>query len=110
MVCPDAELASRLRAACAELGIDGVTHLAQYPRIGGLAAALAEHQANLCLIDVATHAEFALLLIGEASAAVPVVALNPHNDADLILRCLRRGAVIVCIASVRDNRCYAGNS
>src|ERR1035441_10421105 len=74
MVCPDAELASRLRAACAEVGINGVTHLSQYPRIGGLASALAERQANLCLIDVAAHAEFALLLIGEASAVAPVVA------------------------------------
>ena len=92
MVCPDAELASRLRAACAEVGIDGVTNLAQYPRIGGLASVLAEREANLCLIDVAAHAEFALLLIGEASASVPVVALNTRNDADLILRCLRRGA------------------
>ena len=73
MVCPDAELAGRLRAACAELGINGVTHLAQYPRIGALASALMEHQANLCFIDVAAHAEFALLLIGEASASAPVV-------------------------------------
>ena len=84
MVCPDADLAASLRATCAELGINGVTHLAQYPRIGALAIALAERQANLCLIDVAAHAEFALLLIGEASAAVPVVALNTRNDADLI--------------------------
>jgi len=92
MVCPDAELAGRLRAACEELGIKGITHLAQYPRIGALAGALAERQANLCLIDVSVHAEFALLLIGEASPTVPVVALNTRNDADLILRCLRRGA------------------
>jgi pilus assembly protein CpaE len=92
IVCPDAVLAPRLAAACAELRIRGVSHLAQYPRIGGLASVLAERQANLCLIDVAAHSEFALLLIGEAAAAVPVVALNTHNDADLILRCLRRGA------------------
>src|ERR1019366_5960634 len=92
MVCPDADLAASLRATRAELGINGVTHLAQYPRIGALAIALAERQANLCLIDVTAHAEFALLLIGEAAAAVPVVALNARNDADLILRCLRRGA------------------
>jgi pilus assembly protein CpaE len=92
MVCLDADLAARLGAACAELGMGRVTHLAQYPRIGALAAALAGQQANLCLIDVAAHAEFALLLIGEASASVPVVALNTRNDADLILRCLRRGA------------------
>ncbi len=92
LVCPDAELAGRLHAACAELGISSVTHLAQYPRIGALSSALAERSANLCLIDVSAHAEFALLLIGEASAAVPVVALNTRNDADLILRCLRRGA------------------
>jgi len=92
VVCPDGALADRLRAACEELGIGGAIHLAQYPRIGALAGALAEHQANLCLIDVTGHAEFALLLIGEAAAGVPVVALNTHNDADLILRCLRRGA------------------
>jgi pilus assembly protein CpaE len=92
IVCPDATLASGLQAACAELRINSVLYLAQYPRIGGLVSILAERQANLCLIDVAAHVEFALLLIGEASAAVPVVALNTRNDADLILRCLRRGA------------------
>ena len=92
LVCPDAALAGQLRAACGELGTHTPALLAQYPRIGGLAAALTEHRANVCLIDVGAHAEFALLLIGEAAAAVPVVALNTRNDAELILRCLRRGA------------------
>jgi pilus assembly protein CpaE len=72
--------------------VQSIDHLARYPQTGALAAALAEHHANLCLIDVAAHPESALLLIGEASAAAPVVALNTRNDADLILRCLRRGA------------------
>jgi pilus assembly protein CpaE len=92
MVCPHRELAGRTGAAFTELGIAPVTHLAEYPRMGSLAEAAVEAGCNLCLLDVASNPEHAMLLIAEASAAMPVVALSTRKDADLILRCLHRGA------------------
>lgn len=92
IVCPSRELSGRVRSAFTELGIAAVTHLAEYPRRGTLAGVAAQGGCNLCLLDVASNAEHAVLLIAEASAALPVVALNTRKDADLILRCLHSGA------------------
>ena len=47
---------------------------------------------NICFLDAATNSERAELVISELAPFVPVVALHPRNDADLILRCLRSGA------------------
>jgi len=92
IVCPHAGLSSRIRLAFTELGIIEVNHLAEYPRIGSLNSVASERGCNICLIDVASNSEHALLLAAECSPGIPVVALNTRNDADLILRCLRRGA------------------
>jgi len=92
IVCPHTDLFSRIRLAFTELGISEVSHLAEYPRTGSLNAVASERGSNICLIDVASNSEHALMLTAECSAAMPVVALNTRNDADLILRCLRRGA------------------
>ena len=75
-----------------ELGVAQVQHLGEYPRMGTLAEVAGKGGCNVCLIDVASNPEHAMLLIGEASASMPVVALNMRKDADLILRCVRRGA------------------
>ena len=92
IVCPHRELSGRVRAAFTELGIVAVTHLPEYPRMGSLPGVAAQGECNICFLDVASNVEHALLLIGEASAGMPVVALNTRKDADLILRCLHRGA------------------
>jgi Flp pilus assembly CpaE family ATPase len=60
--------------------------------MGTIAALAVQQQANICFLDVSTNAEHAQLLIGELAPSVAVVALHGRNDADLILRCLRRGA------------------
>jgi pilus assembly protein CpaE len=60
--------------------------------MGSFAEVAAPGGCNLCLLDVASNPEHAMQLIAEASAAMPVVALGAHKDADLILRCLHRGA------------------
>ena len=106
LVCPHPVMARQIGAAMAELGVESPAALAEYPRpaaIGGLAA---QHEANLCFLDVASHQDQALALIAEAAPVMPVVALNPGNDADLILRCLRRGAcefLSDCSAEQLDN-------
>jgi Flp pilus assembly CpaE family ATPase len=92
IVCPHPAMARQIRAAMAELGVDSTSWLEEYPQPAAVAGLAAQHQANLCFLDVATHQEQALALISETASSMPVVALNPQNDADLILRCLRRGA------------------
>ena len=92
IVSPHAVLARAIRAALSGLAIEEQQVLAEYPRAGSVAGLVAQHGANICFLDVATNQDEALPLISEAVPVVPVVAMNPVNDADLILRCLRRGA------------------
>ena len=92
VVCPDPAMSQHIRASITELGLTEACLLAAYPRPGTLTSIAEQHECNVCFLDVASNQEQALPLISEASPAIPVVALNPENDADLILRCLRRGA------------------
>src|SRR5215472_14971294 len=92
VVCPSASLARTLRPALAQHGYASACILTEYPAPGTIPALLSRYQANVCFLDVAANPEMALPLISEAAHDVPVVAVNPCNDADLILRCLRRGA------------------
>ena len=92
IAAPHAVMAQAIRAALAELGIDEVQVLTEYPRPGAIAGLVTQYSANICFLDVASNEDEALPLISEAVPVVPVVAMNPVNDADLILRCLRRGA------------------
>ena len=92
VVCPHAEIGRRVTAALREVVPNPPTVVAEYPRMGTLAALAAQKGANICFLDVATNAEHAQVLIAELAPAMPVVALMVRNDADLILRCLRRGA------------------
>ncbi len=92
IVCPHRELATRLRMALTDLGISAATLLADYPRMGSLNGLAAQGDCNVCFLDVSSNPEHAMLLIVEAAPSMPVVALNTRKDADLILRCLHRGA------------------
>jgi pilus assembly protein CpaE len=60
--------------------------------MGSIAALAAQGGCNVCFLDVASNVEHALLLIAEAAPLMPVVALSARKDADVILRCLHRGA------------------
>lgn len=92
IICPHALMAGSIRASLSELGFDEIQPLAEYPRPGAIGALIAQQGYNICFLDVASNQEEALPLISEAVPSLPVVAMNPVNDADLILRCLRRGA------------------
>ena len=81
-----------LRRAVDAAGVRDAAVVPEYPRPGAVAALAARHSCNLCLIDVASDQERALPAIADASLALPVVAVIPRNDADVILRALRRGA------------------
>ena len=92
VVCPSAPMGVQIRSALNDQGLAGVPFVPQYPRAGEIAALLARESCNVCFLDVASDVDHALLLVSEAAALVPLVALNPSNDADVILRCLRQGA------------------
>ena len=92
VVCPQPDFQRRLHAVLTELAVEQPCTLTEYPRSGTIAALVARHACNICFLDAATDSEDAQLLISELAPLVPVVALHPRNDADLILRCLRRGA------------------
>ena len=85
-------MAQRIAAAAREVSGEAAPPLAEYPRMGALAVLLRQTGCNICFVDVASNPEHAQVLIAEAAPQVPVVALHPRSDADLILRCLRRGA------------------
>src|ERR1019366_3051085 len=92
VVCPEPDFQRRLHAVFTELAVEQPCTLTEYPRSGTIAALAEGHACNVCFLDVATNSEDAQRLISELAPVVPVVALHPRNDADLILRCLRRGA------------------
>jgi Flp pilus assembly CpaE family ATPase len=92
VVCPQPEFLRRLQAVLTQLEVEQPCTLTEYPGIGTVAALANRHACNICFLDAATNLELAQLLIAEIAPHVPVVVMYPLNDADLILRCLRRGA------------------
>ncbi len=92
IVCPHRDLAGHVRLALTELGITPAANFPEYPRMGSLAGLASQAGCNILFVDVISNGEQAMLLIGEAAPNIPVVALSPRKDADLILRCLHRGA------------------
>src|SRR5580704_1684286 len=92
VICPNGPMALRIRSALSEQGFQDVCLMSQYPQAGAILGLVARQGSDICFLDVATNPERALQLISETAPSIHVVALNPGNDADLILRCLRLGA------------------
>ena len=92
VVCPHIEIGKRLTAALGQVLPGPPVAIAEYPRLGSIVALAEQTGANICFLDAATNAEQAQALISELAPVIPVVVLLLRNDADLILRCLRRGA------------------
>jgi pilus assembly protein CpaE len=92
VVCPNAAMGARIRAALAEQGLEDAAFMADYPGPGVIPGAAAQHGSNICFLDIASNPDQSLPLIPEVARAMPLVALNPHKDADLILYCVRLGA------------------
>lgn len=91
IIAPKLEIARRISDILADLA-PGAVLRNEYPRMGAGAALVQETATTICFLDAASNSEQAQVLIAEISPLVPVVALHHRNDADLILRCLRRGA------------------
>ena len=92
VICPQVDQVRRLAAILDELTPAAAQVRPEYPPAGAMATLVRESGCNICFLDTASNAEHAQLLIAEAALLLPVVALHHCNDADLILRCLRRGA------------------
>ena len=92
VVCPQPEFYRRMQAVLVQLGLEQPCTLTEYPRSGSIAGLAERNAVNICFLDVSSNPQQAQLLISELAPSVPVVALHPRNDADLILGCLRRGA------------------
>src|SRR5260370_11196907 len=87
-----AESHRRMQAVRVELEVEQPCTLTEYPRSGASAVLVERKGCNICFLDASTNSERAAQVIAELAPFVPVVALHPRNDADLILRCLRSGA------------------
>lgn len=92
IICPAAGLCDSLRAVLEELGYHEYSHLINYPRLESARKLAAQQQSNVIFIDVATSTDEAMSLVGDLAEEYGVVAMHPAGDADMILRCLRRGA------------------
>src|ERR1039458_3714861 len=82
----------RMPRVLTALAVEQPCALTEYPRSATIATLVEHNGCNICFLDAATDSEHAHLLISELAPSIPVVVLHPRNDADLILRCLRRGA------------------
>jgi len=92
VVCPQAEVFRSLQSVLSGLSPEQPCMLPDYPRADVMASLVERNGYNVCFLDAATNGETVQWLIAELAPLLPVVALHPGNDADLILRCLRRGA------------------
>jgi len=92
VVCPHPELYRRLQAALTELSVEQPCTLTDYPHGGTVASQAERYACNIAFVDAASNIGPALQLLAELSRSMPVVALHPRIDADLMLRCLRSGA------------------
>jgi pilus assembly protein CpaE len=97
LVCPDRGMAGDLNPLLSQyFPMAAVVHLQAYPPHLALSEVLSTHPANLCLLDVGSDRQKALGVLQELhelAPHLPVVALLPVNDPDLILTSLRQGAV-----------------
>lgn len=97
LMSPNAPRADELELVLAA-GVEGapVHRLQAYPSPRDLPTALAAGTAHLVFLDVSSEPGQALDLLGEMARMSPhvhVIALLDGNEPDLILRCLRAGAV-----------------
>src|SRR6185369_1931786 len=66
-----------------------------YPALRQLMDLIKQSDPKLCFVDFSTNVDMALVVAADLqsiNSAIPLVALLPGNNPDLILRCLRQGA------------------
>jgi hypothetical protein len=81
VVCAHPRLGTTIGVALSELGIPAAHMVPHYPAPGKAAEIQAQHQCNICFIDVASDQARGLALIGEMAAGCAVVAINEGKEA-----------------------------
>jgi pilus assembly protein CpaE len=96
VLCPHKAMASELAPILSHGLPLAPVHLTQdYPTRRPLVDLIRKVDPKLCFLDFATNVDMALAVAAELQATnpgIPMVALLPGNNPDLILRCLRQGA------------------
>lgn len=96
VICPNKSMASELAPILAYGLPLAPIHVTQdYPSRRPLMDLIKKVDPKICFLDFSTNLEMALATAAELQgliAGLPVVALLPGNNPDLILRCLRQGA------------------
>lgn len=97
IISPNLRMADEL-APLLQAQLEGVptTHLRNYPSPRDLAGAVGGGAPHVVFLDAATDPEQAMQLVAEMTRlgpSVQVIALLASNDPDLVLRCLRTGAI-----------------
>ena len=97
VITPNSPMAAQLDALFAtHLAGAAVTHLNRYPSAGNAGEAVGSAPSQLVFLDVSSSPEQALQLLtelGNLGPSTQVLALLTGDHPDLILRCLRAGAV-----------------
>jgi len=95
LICPNADLSQQLSAAW-HIVAEGepIVESPRYLEATALPDLIEGHGVNLCFLDVGTDTgQGAKLVRALREFGIPVVALHTGNNPDLILSCLRQGAV-----------------
>src|ERR1019366_2730228 len=97
IMSPNAPRADELVAVLStQVGDTAIHRLQAYPSPRDLPTALAAGIGHLVFLDISSVPDQALELLGEMARMSPnvhVIAVLDGNDPDLILRCLRAGAL-----------------
>ena len=95
-ICPNQTMSAGLiQVLGQELPDAALLEVPVYPPAHALVELLSTHGPNACFLDTSTDRDRALNAIAEINSLnpkLPIVALLPANDSELILRFLRQGA------------------
>jgi pilus assembly protein CpaE len=96
VICPSQGITKDIQQTfLAQMSHAEILEIPVYPPVAGLQEVLAVQNPDITLADVISDRERGINLIKELTtlqSKMPVVAVIPANDTDLILRCLRAGA------------------
>ncbi len=96
VICPSQGITKDLQhALSSKMSQAEILEIPVYPPLAGLIEVLSVQNPDICLVDVISDNDRALGLIKEISSKqpkMPVIAVIPGSDTDLILRSLRTGA------------------
>lgn len=96
VICPSQGITKDIQQSLgSKMSHAEILEIPVYPPAAGLLEVLSVQNPDVCLADVISDRDRGLNLLKELSSMqpkMPVIAVIPANDTDLILKCLRAGA------------------